>query len=66
MRTKACPVCDGCSNRGAFPGDEAISNALYLGLCNVAETWTQPRQNRADALNRFAMLHHERLAASAA
>jgi transposase-like protein len=53
-------------NRGAFPSDEAISKVLYLGLRNVAKKWTRPLQNWAAALNQFAILHPERLTASAA
>ena len=47
--------------RGSFPNDEAVSKLLYLALRNIAKNWTIPVDAGKDPLNRFAIIHENRL-----
>src|ERR1700733_8248190 len=47
--------------RGSFPNDESAVRLLYLALCNISKRWTMPIQNWGAALNRFAIIHQDRL-----
>ena len=47
--------------RGSFPNEEAALKLLYLALARVAKKWTRPVQDWKAALNRFAILHEDRL-----
>ena len=44
-------------NRRAFPNDEAIMKALYLGIKNIAKKWTMPIRDWKQALNQFVILY---------
>lgn len=47
--------------RGSFPTEEAAMKLLYLGLTHIAKKWTKPVQDWKAALQRFAILHGERV-----
>jgi len=47
--------------RGSFPTEEAALKLLYLGLTHIAKKWTNPVQDWKAALQRFAILHGERV-----
>jgi len=47
--------------RGSFPTEEAALKLLYLGLVHIAKRWTRPVQNWKAALQRFAILHGDRV-----
>jgi len=47
--------------RGSFPTEEAALKLLYLGLTHIAKKWTKPVQDWKAALQRFAILHGERV-----
>jgi putative transposase len=47
--------------RGSFPNEEAAMKLLFLALERVAKKWTRPVADWKAALNRFAILHPERL-----
>ena len=44
-------------NRRAFPNDEAIMKALYLGIKNIAKKWAMPIRDWKQALNQFVILY---------
>ena len=44
-------------NRRAFPNDDAIMKALYLGIKNIAKKWTMPIRNWKQALNQFVIIY---------
>jgi putative transposase len=52
--------------RGSFPTEEAAVKLLYLGLTHIAKKWTKPVQDWKAALQRFAILHGERVPKPAA
>lgn len=47
--------------RGSFPTEEAAIKLLYLGLTHIAKKWTMPIQDWKAALQRFAILHGDRV-----
>lgn len=47
--------------RGSFPTEEAALKLLYLGLTHIAKKWTMPIQDWKAALQRFAILHGDRV-----
>lgn len=47
--------------RGSFPTEEAAHKLLYLGLTHIAKKWTKPVQDWKAALQRFAILHGDRV-----
>lgn len=47
--------------RGSFPTEEAALKLLYLGLTHIAKRWTKPVQDWKAALQRFAILHGDRV-----
>jgi putative transposase len=47
--------------RGSFPNAEAAMKLLYLALEHIAKKWTMPVQNWKAALQRFAILHGDRV-----
>lgn len=47
--------------RGSFPTEEAAIKLLYLGLTHIAKKWTMPVQDWKAALQRFAILHGDRV-----
>lgn len=47
--------------RGSFPTEEAAIKLLYLGLTHIAKKWTKPVQDWKAALQRFAILHGDRV-----
>jgi putative transposase len=47
--------------RGSFPTEEAALKLLYLGLTHIAKKWTMPVQDWKAALQRFAILHGDRV-----
>lgn len=47
--------------RGSFPTEEAALKLLYLGLTHIAKKWTKPVQDWKAALQRFAILHGDRV-----
>lgn len=51
-------------SRGHFPNDEAALKLLYLVLRNITKTWTMPPREWKSAMNHFAILFGERLAAA--
>lgn len=51
-------------SRGHFPNDEAALKLLYLVLRNITKTWTMPSREWKSAMNHFAILFGERLAAA--
>jgi putative transposase len=51
-------------SRGHFPNDEAALKLLYLVLRNITKTWTMPPRAWKSAMNHFAILFGERLAAA--
>jgi putative transposase len=50
-------------SRGHFPNDEAALKLLYLVVRNITKTWTMPPREWKSAMNHFAILFGERLAA---
>lgn len=48
--------------KGSFPHDEAVFKILWLALRRVSAKWTMPIRDWKSAVNRFAILHGERLA----
>lgn len=50
--------------RGHFPGDDAALKLLYLALRNASKKWKMPIRTWRQALNQFAILFGDRLAAS--
>jgi putative transposase len=46
---------------GAFPHDYAIRKLVSLRLRNVAKKWTMPIRVWKAALNRFIILHGDRM-----
>ena len=48
--------------KGSFPNDEAVFKLLWLAMRRVSQRWTMPIRDWKGALNRFAILHGERLA----
>jgi transposase-like protein len=53
--------CPASKTRGSFPNAEAAMKLLYLALEHIAKKWTMPVQNWKAALQRFAILHGERI-----
>ena len=51
--------------RGSFPTDDAATKLLYLALRNVKKGWKRSTREWTAALNQFAILFGDRLAASA-
>ncbi len=51
-------------NRGHFPSDDAATRLLYPALRNAAKKWTMPARTWKQALNRFAVLFHNRFPSS--
>lgn len=51
-------------SRGHFPTDEAALKLLYLVVRNITKTWTMPPREWKSAMNHFAILFGERLAAA--
>jgi putative transposase len=51
--------------RGSFPNDDAATKLLYLALRNVKKGWKRSTREWTAALNQFAILFGDRLAASA-
>ena len=47
--------------RGSFPTEEAAIKLLYLGLTHIVKKWTKPVQDWKAALQRFAILHGDRV-----
>jgi len=47
--------------RGSFPTEEAALKLLYLGLTHIAKRWTRPVLDWKAALQRFAILHGDRV-----
>lgn len=47
--------------RGSFPTEEAAIKLLYLGLTHIAKKWTMPIQDWKAALQRFTILHGDRV-----
>ena len=47
--------------RGSFPTADAAMKLLYLALEHIAKKWTMPVQNWKAALQRFAILHGDRV-----
>jgi len=47
--------------RGSFPTEEAAIKLLYLALTHIAKKWTMPVQDWKAALQRFAILHGDRV-----
>jgi putative transposase len=47
--------------RGSFPTEEAALKLLYLGLTHIAKKWTMPVQDWKAALQRFAIMHGDRV-----
>ena len=50
-------------SRGHFPNDEAALKLLYLVVRNITKTWNMPPREWKSAMNHFAILFGERLAA---
>jgi len=48
--------------KGSFPHDEAVFKILWLALRSVSTKWTKPIRDWKSAVNRFAILHGERIA----
>ncbi|MDR1489601.1 MAG: IS256 family transposase [Desulfovibrio sp.] len=48
--------------KGGFPHDEAVFKILWLALRSISKKWTMPIKDWKSALNRFAIMHGERLA----
>ena len=46
---------------GSFPTEEAAIKLLYLGLTHIVKKWTKPVQDWKAALQRFAILHGDRV-----
>ena len=51
--------------RGSFPNDDAATKLLYLALRNIKKGWKRSTREWTAALNQFAILFGDRLAASA-
>lgn len=51
--------------RGSFPTDDAATKLLYLALRNVKKGWKRSTREWTAALNQFAIMFGDRLAASA-
>ena len=47
--------------RGSFPTEEAAIKLLYLALTHITKKWTMPVQDWKAALQRFAILHGDRV-----
>jgi putative transposase len=47
--------------RGSFPTQESAMKRLYLALEHIAKKWTKPVKDWKAALQRFAILHGERV-----
>ena len=47
--------------KGSFPHDEAVLKILWLAIQRVSKKWTMPIRDWKSAVNRFAILHGERL-----
>jgi putative transposase len=47
--------------RGSFPTQEAALKLLYLALEHIAKKWTMPVRDWKQALQRFAILHGDRV-----
>lgn len=47
--------------KGSFPHDDAVFKILWLALRAASKRWTMPIRDWKNALNRFAILHGERL-----
>lgn len=47
-------------NRGHFPTEDSLMKVLYLSIQQVSKKWNQPIADWKSALNRFAILYHER------
>jgi putative transposase len=47
--------------KGSFPHDEAVFKILWLALRSASKKWTMPIRDWKNAVNRFAILHGERL-----
>ena len=54
-------LCKVIKTRGSFPNVEAAMKLLYLALEHIAKKWTMPVQNWKAALQRFAILHGDRV-----
>jgi transposase-like protein len=52
-------------NRGSFPGDEAATKLLYLGIRNIVREWTMPPREWRVAMNQFAILFGDRFISAA-
>ena len=47
--------------KGSFPHDEAVFKILWLALRKASTKWTMPIRDWKSAVNRFAILHGERI-----
>ena len=47
--------------KGSFPHDEAVFKILWLALRKASTKWTMPIRDWKNAVNRFAILHGERI-----
>ena len=47
--------------RGSFPTQEAAMKLLFLALEHIAKKWTMPVRDWKQALQRFAILHGDRI-----
>lgn len=47
-------------NRGHFPTEDSLMKVLYLAIQQVSKKWTQPIADWKSALNRFAIMYHDR------
>jgi putative transposase len=47
--------------KGSFPHDESVFKILWLALRRASKEWTMPIRDWKSAVNRFAILHGERL-----
>ncbi len=48
-------------NKRVFPSDDAALKQLYLALKNISKKWTMPIRDWKNAMNRFMIMHGERM-----
>lgn len=48
-------------NKRVFPSDDVALKQLYLALANISKKWTMPVQNWKEAMNRFMIMHEDRI-----
>ena len=48
-------------NKRVFPSDDAALKQLYLALKNISKKWTMPIRDWKNAMNRFMIMHSERM-----